>query len=82
MSNKIKNCEFRFKCPMDWDDLTETNIESKKFCEKCNKPVIFCETTEEFETAASNRDCVCVQIESVVTIGEPSDPYPTKVEKD
>ena len=81
MSNTIKNCEFAFKCPMQWDELTETDIEDKKFCEHCNKPVIFCETPEELETAASNRDCVCVQIETIQTIGELIEPYPVKVEK-
>lgn len=78
MSNKIKNCEFAFKCQMDWDDLTEMDIENKKFCEHCKKPVIFCETTEQLEAAANNRDCVCVQIETIRTIGELPDPYQGK----
>jgi len=82
MTNKIKNCEFVFKCPMQWEELTETDIENKKFCESCNKPVIFCETPEELEAAAKNRDCVAVQIGLISTVGVLPDPEPRKVDEE
>jgi hypothetical protein len=82
MTNKIKNCEFAFKCPMQWDELTETDIENKKFCDRCNKPVIFCETPEQLETAAKNRDCVAVQIGLIYTLGDLPAPTPVKADKE
>src|ERR1700761_5156166 len=37
MEGKIENIKLRFKCNMDWDEMTDLN--DSKYCDKCRKKV-------------------------------------------
>ena len=37
MSNKIRNCEFRFKCPKTWESLEVTPIDTQRYCGVINQ---------------------------------------------
>ncbi len=62
MSDEIRNCEFRFKCPMTWDALETTAIESQRYCTQCQKVVHHCRTPTELEWAIVRNLCVAVRI--------------------
>ena len=76
MAHTIKNCEFAYKCPMKWAELTLTDVENIRSCQQCHKPVVFCRTESELEQAVKNRDCVAIQIESLTTMGVLAPPSP------
>ena len=58
--NAIRNCEFRFKCPKDWDALKPTDREDERYCNECNQIVYFCHTEEELMAAIQADRCVAI----------------------
>jgi len=69
MQKLIENCEFTFECPLQLKDLAITDTDSIRFCEKCNKRVILCNTGKELRKAIKNKDCVAVHLGVMTTIG-------------
>lgn len=61
MSDEIRNCEFRFKCPKTWDSLEPTVIASQRYCGQCQKVVHHCHTANELQWAIVRNLCVAVE---------------------
>ena len=62
MTAEIRNCEFRFKCPKDWDALLKTHDPKVRHCNECNRRVVYCKKASELQTAIINNNCVAVEI--------------------
>ncbi len=62
MSKLIDNCEFKFKCPLLWENLTETEDGKIRFCGECKRKVYFCENDEELKSRAEAGECVAVNM--------------------
>jgi hypothetical protein len=75
----IRNCQFKFKCPMTWDSLVKTEDTSVRYCSECDKGVHLCRTDPEFLEALKKGWCVALRIpmKDLVTIGEPEPVDPT-----
>lgn len=63
MSDEIRNCEFRFKCPKTWDSLQATEIETQRFCGTCQTIVHHCRTATELQWTVARNFCVAVEVE-------------------
>ena len=78
MTKEIRNCEFTFKCPKLWASLALTSNDGVRFCQECQRSVIFCRTASELERAIINNDCVAVEISGHIGpelfLGEPRGP--------
>jgi hypothetical protein len=60
LSDEIRNCEFRFKCPKTWDSLEKTPIAAQRYCGECQRIVIHCRTATELEWAIVRNLCVAI----------------------
>lgn len=58
---EIRNCEFRFKCPMQWEALKPTDHEDQRYCGECNQLVYFCHIEEELMAAIKADRCVAIE---------------------
>jgi hypothetical protein len=75
MTAKIRNCEFRFKCPRAWESLAETFDPRVRQCDQCNRRV-YCRTSTELRKAIFADECVAVEVGSPgeeirMLVGEP-----------
>lgn len=61
MSEKIIRCEFKFRCPLRWDDLEKLSNEKVRFCNVCQKDVHFADNQSEFNDLAGQGICVAVK---------------------
>src|SRR5690349_10963922 len=68
-SHPIENCQFEFKCPMMWENLThlQERIDRKtmtktitKYCDQCKRKVFYCATQEELVSHAKQGHCVAI----------------------
>ena len=60
---KIEHCEFSYRCPKTWGSLYETNIDSIRYCNQCERNVYLSKTTAEANTHAAEGHCVAIPIE-------------------
>jgi hypothetical protein len=70
-----------YKCPNDWNALTETDDSDIRFCEECEKEVYFCHDDDELAKGIRLNRCVAFfkpseMEELVVTMGMPTIPLP------
>jgi hypothetical protein len=56
--NAILNCEFEYKCPLNWDELDSTNSSNIKFCKTCDKAVKLCVEQSEIDFASETGLCI------------------------
>jgi hypothetical protein len=63
-SAKITNCEFSYKCPLEWVYLTQTDDDMVRYCTSCEKNVHFVTTQAELNEMASLGKCVAFNGES------------------
>lgn len=56
------HCEFQFKCPKQWEHLTETGTAGVRHCSDCNRHVYLAETEEHFRAWAGEQRCVAVRV--------------------
>jgi len=58
------NCkaEFKFICPLRWEDLKDTDEAEVKFCETCRSPVLIATSAEAFEAMAKEGACIAVLV--------------------
>ena len=62
----LRNCVLQYRCPNNWDDLTETVDQDIRFCGECQKEVHFCDDDDELiQNIHLNR---CIAINRVTTI--------------
>ena len=57
-SYELAGCELAFECPMQWEDLSQSDGEDLRHCSSCKKQVTFCLTKESFDQLAAKGDCV------------------------
>ena len=77
MYPKIRNCEFAFKCPNDWDRLEPTDKQNTRHCSECRTTVYYCSDDREFIEHAILGHCVAKEYPSddelaVVVMGMPT----------
>ena len=58
---RIENCNFSYKCPLEWSNLNKTEDENVKYCEECKENVYRIYSEEEFYSQAFNKRCVYIQ---------------------
>jgi hypothetical protein len=75
----IRNCavKFRYQCPWEWEALEQTESETVRFCNTCNRNVYFCSTDEETISHAELGHCIAREVPSSdelprVVVGEPA----------
>jgi hypothetical protein len=56
----ITTCNFRFVCPLKWDNMPDLPDGSGKHCTQCQRPVLIVHTRRQFNAAARRGDCVAV----------------------
>lgn len=56
----LRNCQFKFKCPKQWDSLERTNRTDVRFCDHCKEKVYFCHTSHELREAIEKNYCVAI----------------------
>lgn len=64
----LLHCEFEVECPQDWDSLRLMNKEdafTKRFCDVCQKEVMFINSEEELEYANEHRVCVAIPVQRI-----------------
>ena len=66
----VRECVFRFKCPLSWDGLSRTADERVRHCSECDRDVFLTETDKELEANASLGRCVAVESEGRAIVGE------------
>ena len=54
----LRNCVMSFKCPNEWDLLSETDDEDVRFCGGCQKEVHFCHDDEDLAKSVRLNRCV------------------------
>ena len=55
---QVKNCDFEFLCPKQWNEFDLTGNEKVRFCQHCKENVYLCETRSEFVKHARLNHCV------------------------
>lgn len=65
MAYRIENCdwEFKFQCPVDWEQLVRTNKEDVRVCDVCLKEVYRCISDADVHTHAALGHCVAIRVE-------------------
>jgi len=55
---RIVSCEFRFRCPRQWDALAPTPNADIRHCGTCARDVYFCHDAEQLVNHARAGHCV------------------------
>jgi len=76
MPIKISDCQFAYKCPLKWEDLTPTRHKQIRNCEVCKQLVIHCETDEQVKKYSAQKRCIAINVSSnrYATLGVPARP--------
>lgn len=56
----IRNCKFAYKCTAKWDNLQETEDESIRFCDECQKEVFFCDSDDTLVSLVKLNRCIAI----------------------
>ncbi len=56
------NCDFTYKCPLDWYSFKKTDDENIRFCDQCKKNVRRVRSQEEFDKYAEEGVCMIVPV--------------------
>ena len=66
MKNMIDNCKYKFKykCPLQWENLEKTKDLEVRFCGECNKNIYHCKTDQEVDEHIELNHCVAFTDES------------------
>ena len=59
---EIRNCEIRYACQNNWDDLGPTKNEAIRYCSSCERDVHLCLTKAELHEAMISNHCVAIKI--------------------
>lgn len=73
ISNEIiRNCKFKYCCPMKWSDLEQTSDTDVRYCSTCKKTVHHCHTDEQLRIAILQDHCVAIKVSGETAIEAPS----------
>jgi hypothetical protein len=56
----IRNCKFAYKCSAKWNNLQETEDESIRFCDECQKEVFFCDSDDTLISLVKLNRCIAI----------------------
>lgn len=59
---RVRNCQFAFKCPKKWDELTRTSFDRVRHCSNCSRDVFLCTTDAELAESIKLDRCVAVDL--------------------
>lgn len=62
MSDVIRNCSVKYRCPLLWDALEKTSNSDVKFCPECKRTVHYCHTPEDLFEAMRENHCVAITL--------------------
>lgn len=68
-SKTIRNCHFRYRCHMEWDDLEITASDTVRHCGICGKDVHLCTSQDALARAILENLCVAVPVAAVGSHG-------------
>lgn len=60
----LRNCEFGFKCTVNWDELTPSDDKFVRHCGSCEKNVYYISEPEEMMEAIKLNRCVAINDDS------------------
>ena len=55
-------CEWKFKCPLDWTKLSPTNDPWVRHCSRCSRNVVMCGSPDQVSAAKRAGACVAIVI--------------------
>ncbi len=60
LKSAIQNCTltFKFRCPLMWCELQETESLNVRFCKVCDQHVTYCHTFDELHKLSAEGKCV------------------------
>lgn len=59
---QVRNCQFAFKCPKNWEQLAPTFSASVRHCSTCAQEVFLCRTDKELAESIRLNRCVAVDL--------------------
>lgn len=59
--------KLRFVCPKKWEELEETEYNTKRFCDQCERSVFFVSDEDRLEHQTSNNRCVSAPLPLVLS---------------
>jgi len=57
-ADEIVNCNFRYKCPLEWEKLERSADQDVRFCSSCHENVYFAHSQNELDRLAIAGKCV------------------------
>lgn len=65
-SSTVQNCRraFRFRCPKQWAELTQTDDPAVRWCSVCERTVTFCLSDSDIDRLSRAGECVSFYDES------------------
>lgn len=84
---KVKNCDFKYQCDKDWDELEETSDSGIRFCHECKNNVYLCLNEDSFVKAIQLGRCVAAASDDEKydiqrTVGIPDEKYIYRMNKE
>lgn len=61
-NNQILECDFAFKCPQQWDNLTPLDHPDQRFCESCDREVFFVRTRQQLAVYQKQGHCIAADV--------------------
>jgi hypothetical protein len=58
----IAHCQVKFKCPLIWDNLTQTKDDKVRFCDECKENVYMVDDIENFP---KDKKCVMIRFQKL-----------------
>ncbi|HMW02098.1 MAG TPA: hypothetical protein PLB32_06905 [Acidobacteriota bacterium] len=58
----IHECDFKFKCPMYWEELLILDDPDKRYCTECQREVFYIRTREELEEQRQLGHCIAASV--------------------
>jgi hypothetical protein len=58
----ILECDFQFRCPKEWDSLTQSPDPTVRFCSVCQQNVHFVTTRKQFEVHRRLNHCIAASV--------------------
>ena len=60
----IRNCIWGFKCDKTLDKLTQTDVDTVRFCGHCQKEVYLCDDDESVVYSVFRNRCIAINADS------------------
>jgi predicted RNase H-like nuclease len=60
---KIQHCSFTYQCPKTWDALLETNVDSIRYCDQCERNVFLSQSVDQAHNHAARGECVAIPVQ-------------------